>query len=399
MGPKPYEALPSRMKKNFHIILFLSVLGLILSILMIRTHYRISMDPEKKSFCNISEKINCDAVLASPSAKLGPFFKGEINFSYYLFLILGLLRIWREKKRLAFLSFLFFLAFIFSLGSIVLASVSTAKLHILCPLGLINIFISLTILALLPSVMKVPLRELPRTLKKKLIYAPKSLLIYLLCVLVTFGVGLAFSRKLNPQAQYSFGFSPESYLENFYGLPQQEVLLPERPIRGNPNASVTLLRFSDFSSGACQGVAAALKPILEQYGDRIRQVYLNYPLNASCNPAVQRTKFPMSCLASKAALCAFQQGKFWDYHDRVLQHPTQNYKSVANELGMDLFSFENCLDSEKTNRLLQEDIATAIQFKVTKVPTIYINGRPFLDWQNAERLRLVLESELERSTQ
>lgn len=395
--PEPYEGLRSLMRKIFPTILVLSLLGLIISILMIRIHYRISVDPDKKSFCHLSQKIDCDAVLASPPAKVGPFFKAELNFSYYLFLILGLLCIWKEKKRLPFLSFLFFLAFFFSVCSLVLDSISIAKLHIICPLGLINIFISLTILALLPSVMKIPLREMPRTLKKKLIYAPKSLLTYLFFVLVVFGIGLAFSRKLNPQAQYSFGFSPESYLKNFYGLPQQEILLPERPIRGNPNASVTILVFSDFSSGACQRAASALKPILEQYGDRVRQVYLNYPLNSSCNSAVQRTRFPTACLSSKAALCASQQGKFWEYHDRVIQHPTIDYKSVAVELGMDRLSFENCMGSEKTNELLQEDIATAIQFKVSRVPTIYINGRLFLDWSNAERLRSVLESELEQS--
>lgn len=387
------------MKKVFSTILFLSVLGLIISIFMIRIHYQLSVDPQKKSLCHISEKINCDTVLASPFAKVGPIFKAELNFSYYLFLLSATLYALSLKKRLPLLSFLFSLSFLFFVYSVVLGSISTAKLHIVCLLGLISVLVNLAIVIFLVSAMNISVRDLPRTLKKKLIYAPTLILSYLIFVFIAFGVSLSFARRINPQAEYSFGFSPETYLKNFYAMPQQNILLPERPIRGSAQAAVTVLVFSDFSSGACQRAAVALKPILEQYGNRIRQIYLNYPLNASCNSAARGTKFPMACLASKAALCAFQQGKFWDYHDRVVQHPTLDYKSVADELGMDRFSFENCLGSEKTNILLQEDVATAIQFKVNKVPTIYINGRLFSDWQNAERLRLVLESELERSAQ
>lgn len=311
------------MKKIIPAILFLAVLGMIISVLMIQIHYQLSVDPDKKSFCHISGTIDCDAVLASPYAKLGPFFNAELSFNYYLLIIAGIFTAWSAKKRLPILAGLFLLTLFYAVYGLVIGSIPIVKLGVACPLGLIIAMINLAILVLLPTAMKVPLRELPLTLKRKLIGAPKTLLTYLIVASMIFGMGFAFSRKLNPQAQYSFGFSPEVYLKSFYALPQKQIPLPERPIRGNPNAPVTILVVSDFQCPACRLAYDALKPIVGQYGDHIRQIYLNYPLNSSCNSAVGSAKYPLSCVASQAALCApikkenFGNIMIWYFNVRV----------------------------------------------------------------------------------
>jgi len=384
-------------KKIIPAILSLSLLGLIVSVLIIRIHYQISLNPGEKSFCYFSDMFDCEAILASPYAKLGPFFNAELAFGYYLILIWGLVESWGKKKPLPALSYVFTWTIFAAIYSVTLNLLSTVKLGVICPLGLITTIINLIVLVLLPLEMKVPLPQLPNTIKKKLFLAPKSLLFYGVGTLIIFGMGLLFARKLNPQARYSFGISPEAYLKSFYALPQKEIPLPERPIRGSPDASVTILVFSDFRSTACRRAESTLKPVLEQYRDRIRQIYLNYPLNSSCNPMVRQTKYPMACIDSKAALCAYQQGKFWEYHDWVFQNRSIDYESLADALEMERSSFENCVISEKTAKLLKEDIAAATQFKVDRIPTLYINGRQFRDWSNAERLRLVLESELSQT--
>lgn len=381
-------------------ILLLACLGLIVSIVIIRVHYQISLNPGDMSFCHISDAIDCDAVLSSPYVKLGPFFNAELAFGYYLILIWGLFEAWGAKKPLPAFSYIFIWAVIAAVYNITLNFLSIMKLRAVCPLGLILSVINLAVLILLPLKMKVPFLRLPATLCQKLLLAPKSLLFYGAGTILIFGMGLLFARKLNPQAQFSFGIIPEAYLRTFYALPQKEVPLPKRPVSGNPNAPLTILAFSDLQCPPCRRFEAALKPVLKQYGDRIRVIYLNYPLDSSCNPTVSGTRYPMACIAAKEALCTYQHGKFSEYRDLVFEHRERGRASLSNlirEVGMDLSSFENCLASEKTAGLLKEDIATSTQFDVEGVPSIYINGRRFRDWSNAERFRLVLESELTRT--
>lgn len=67
-----------KMKKTIPLLLGLAVLGLIISVLLVRIHFQISVDPESKSFCHISTFLDCDSFLASPYARLGRFFGAEL---------------------------------------------------------------------------------------------------------------------------------------------------------------------------------------------------------------------------------------------------------------------------------------------------------------------------------
>ncbi len=225
----------------------------------------------------------------------------------------------------------------------------------------------------------------------------KTLLVPGIGALLIFGLGLVLARRLNPEARYSFGVSPESYLDDYYDLPQIKILLPERTFFGNPGAELTIVAFSDLQCPGCRRAESVLGPILEEYKERIRLIYLNYPPNLDCNPTARRTKHSlMACINAKQALCASQLGKFSAYRAWLSKNQVQ-YESLSklvDEWGMDHSAFENCLASEKTAAFLKEDIETATGFGVTGIPSLMINGRRFRDWRSPERLRLILESEL-----
>ncbi|MBI5030710.1 MAG: thioredoxin domain-containing protein [Chloroflexi bacterium] len=91
-----------------------------------------------------------------------------------------------------------------------------------------------------------------------------------------------------------------------------------------------------------------------------------------------------SIWAAQAAECANQQGKFWEYHNRLFQvwtgenvgtYTKSNLKQYAADLKLDATTFNQCLDSDKTLPIVQADIAEANRLGIHQTPTFLINSR------------------------
>lgn len=91
-----------------------------------------------------------------------------------------------------------------------------------------------------------------------------------------------------------------------------------------------------------------------------------------------------SVWAAQAAECANQQGKFWEYHDRLFQvwsgenvgtYTKPKLKQYAIDLKLDAATFNQCLDTDKTMPIVQADVAEARRLGVNQTPTFSINGR------------------------
>jgi len=100
-------------------------------------------------------------------------------------------------------------------------------------------------------------------------------------------------------------------------------------------------------------------------------------------------------------LCSFKEGKFWEYHDLIFENQKKLSRdtllNLAQEIGIDLPRFEQCLASEETTNLLKEDAELGKQLEVQGTPTVFINGHAFRDWSYPERLQLVIESEIQKA--
>src|SRR5262245_28018939 len=93
--------------------------------------------------------------------------------------------------------------------------------------------------------------------------------------------------------------------------PRASVTAGDSPARGPANAPIELIEFADFQCPYCQAATPTVKRVLEQYGDRVRFVYRNYPLPSH----------PHAIPAAEAAQCANEQGQFWPYHDKLFSKP------------------------------------------------------------------------------
>lgn len=165
-------------------------------------------------------------------------------------------------------------------------------------------------------------------------------------------------------------------------------------VKGNPEARVTIVEFSDFQCPACGGAAPAVEQILETFSGQVKVIFRHFPLSFH----------PLARPASLASLCAEEQGKFWEYHDKIFGNQQKlsdaSLKEWAKELGMDRAKFNVCFDEKRYESKVDEDYSLGQEVGVNATPTFFVNGKKVQwkdqteGWFNA--LKRYVEAELGR---
>jgi protein-disulfide isomerase len=172
--------------------------------------------------------------------------------------------------------------------------------------------------------------------------------------------------------------------------PRMEVADAGRPARGPAKAPIQIVEFSDFECPFCFRVNPTIAQLFSTYGDRVRLVYRHYPL----------PNHPNARPAAEAAACANEQGKFWEYHDRLFANQAHlaagDLKQHAAELGLDAAAFAACVDSRKFQKDVDADMDAAQALGVSGTPHFFINGRPLSGAQPFESFKAVIDDELAR---
>jgi protein-disulfide isomerase len=172
--------------------------------------------------------------------------------------------------------------------------------------------------------------------------------------------------------------------------PRIAVAAAGRPLRGAVNAPVQIVEFSDFECPFCFRANPVVRQVLSTYGDRISLVYRHYPL----------PNHPNARPAAEAAACANEQGRFWDYHDRLFANQSRladaDLKAHAAAVGLDAGKFNDCFDRRKYQDAVDADIDAAEAAGVTGTPAFFINGRPLNGAQPFEAFQRVIDEELAR---
>ena len=150
----------------------------------------------------------------------------------------------------------------------------------------------------------------------------------------------------------------------------------ERPGFGDLAAPVTIVEFLDFECPSCADTAATIQMLRrnsgagKEYNGKIRYIARMYPLESLHRQAK---------LAGQAAMAAFKQGKFWDYHDYLFANQSNLERSrlleFAKELNLDMEKFERDLDSENMKGVMAADKKLGEDVAVMATPTLFVNGR------------------------
>jgi protein-disulfide isomerase len=154
------------------------------------------------------------------------------------------------------------------------------------------------------------------------------------------------------------------------------------PSWGNSNAKVTIIEFSDYQCPFCARAVPVLNEIKKAYGpDKVRIVFRDMPL-----PSHDR-----ATPASLAAHCANEQGKFWEYHDKLFDNQTklgdEDFKTYAKELGMNPEKFAECYNTKRHDGLVMNSKREAESLGIQATPSFVINGTMLQGAQPFERFK------------
>jgi protein-disulfide isomerase len=171
--------------------------------------------------------------------------------------------------------------------------------------------------------------------------------------------------------------------------PRAKVDVADAQVLGPKTAQVTLVEFADYECPYCQKVAADVKKLKADYGDRVAFTYKDFPL-------------PMHARAEKAAeatRCASKQNKFWEFHDEIFRSKeldVDQLKAQARALKLDATEFDKCLDSGQGAIPVARDKKEGMRLGITGTPSFFINGHYLSGALDYAALRQVVEQQLAR---
>jgi protein-disulfide isomerase len=178
--------------------------------------------------------------------------------------------------------------------------------------------------------------------------------------------------------------------------------LQGRPVRGNPDAKVTIVNYDDYECPFCSRMHTTLtQDILPQYGDKIKIVYKDYPL--PMHPWARHAANDANCLAKESP------ASFWEFADYV--HGNQREITGAKDLnksfadldritldlgkknGADLTALQACVKNQ-SDTVLKASMGEAESLGVEATPTMFINGQKLEGAVDADDVRAVLNEQL-----
>lgn len=131
-----------------------------------------------------------------------------------------------------------------------------------------------------------------------------------------------------------------------------------------------------------------MKQLQAKYKDHLRLVFKDFPLDIH----------PQAAKAAEGGACAFEQGKFWEFHDKMFENQkalgVSDLRKTAVSLGLDANRFNECIDSPKYAAEWQADLAEGQKLGVSGTPTFFANGRMVVGARSFEEMSKIIDEEL-----
>lgn len=158
---------------------------------------------------------------------------------------------------------------------------------------------------------------------------------------------------------------------------------------GPADAPVTIVEYGDYACSDCRAALAILRDIQRAYGNNVRVIFRHFPLQKA---------HPHAFLAAVGAEAAAQQGRFWEYHDRLFaRQPDLNRNDLiayAIAIGLDREAFESALDDPDLAESVTADFKGGVRSDVNSTPTLYLNESRYDGLHTFAALATAIESTL-----
>jgi protein-disulfide isomerase len=187
----------------------------------------------------------------------------------------------------------------------------------------------------------------------------------------------AYVKRLRAQTTVQIDLAP----------PRANVEAADAQVLGPKTARVTLVEFADYECPYCQKVAADVKKLKADFGDKVSFSYKDFPL-----PMHSRAE-----KAAEAARCASKQNKFWEFHDEIFHSKeldVDQLKAQARALKLDSDQFDKCLDSGEEAAAVEHDRKEGLRLGISGTPSFFVNGHYLSGALDYATLRQVVEQQL-----
>jgi protein-disulfide isomerase/uncharacterized membrane protein len=356
--------------------LFLCLVGLVLSILLEKIHYKIHTDPAFHSFCAIGRTMNCDIVARSPYAVL--FGVSVASWGIFGYAIAAVLSLWGSRTPRSLLATgcglylgLAFVASSASLGVISATLVTAVCILCIATYGINLLFLICMLLAVRGLGLRATLAEPVRSLREKPLGSFGTLAILGACAL---GLIIAHPSYWNSQKQ------PDRMRPTTPTLPNG-IEPGGGHFIGAENPTLTLIEYSDYECPYCRQFHAQLRSYVERFPTKLRLVHRHYPLDQACNSTVKGRMHENACFAAMIAECAGKQNRFWQANDYLFAeartlHARSNGE-IAHDIGVDAVALEACL-REEGPRTVALDLDEGNRLGIQGTPTFMIEGKIYM---------------------
>jgi protein-disulfide isomerase/uncharacterized membrane protein len=175
---------------------------------------------------------------------------------------------------------------------------------------------------------------------------------------------------------------------------QYNVSFSGNAIIGNDYAPVTITVFSDFACSHCKSAAHTLSAVVRKMPNTVKVLFINFPLEKTCNRIVKSQMHQGACLLAKGAICASRQNEFERFHDAAFNMSygrvtIQEVREAAMHGALNMPEFDACMAFGDAEIELKQQIESAIRLGIHSTPTIFINKRHYRR-KIAEQILIIL---------
>jgi protein-disulfide isomerase len=193
------------------------------------------------------------------------------------------------------------------------------------------------------------------------------------------------------EAEFNRQLRSRSTVRVSLAAPRATLAVPaDAPALGPAAAPVTIVGFLDYQCPYCHRSQATVDRVVEQYKGKVRLVHQDFLLGR-----------PRSLPAARAARCAGDQGRFWEYHRHLLNKPgdmsDEDLKARAASLTLDGGRFAACLGSDRYDAAIQKAVEDGHALGITGTPTFFVNGRRLVGARPIEDFQELIDAELKHA--
>ncbi len=372
----------------------LAVAGCLICLILLRMTIGGPGDAFSAAVCSPGARVNCDYVLSSPFAKIGPLPAAAIGLAYFTtlgawLLFVGVPSASARRWRWAPLS----IALVGVAVSAGYVYVMAVMLPVWCTWclaahGVNGLLFMVVLRANSPAPgadASVPPHPKPGRAIGVLVGCAA------LFAFIALGV-LAFQAQLVARQLYASLLEATNNADyivwRWQSEPAQEIPVGEDDLRrGADDARHTLVVFTDFECEKCGWFGPYAQRLIQAFPKSLRIVYKQFPVSPECNPGIKAAFHVFACDAAIAALAAVRAGspaQAAEFHELLYQSASlfgsRPYSAIARKVGIDADRFEAALNDPATREHLARDVGLGSGLGVTATPAMFLDGRRLSTW-------------------